>query len=42
MQEILKKIDEKSSELILNFLFYIFSIFSIFVSYIFYFLTKKR
>jgi len=42
MQEILKKIDEKGSELILNFLFYIFSIFSIAISHIFYFITKEK
>jgi len=42
MKEILKKIDEKGSKLISDFIFCIFSIFSIFVSYIFYFITKEK
>ena len=41
MKEILQKIDEKGSELLIDFIYMLFGIFAIVVSYIFYFLTSS-
>jgi len=41
MSKILRKIDEKGSELLVNFIYMLFGAFAIVVSYIFYFLTSS-